>query len=67
MSVQHLIVENDHLNNFSRELQQALKEGYTIVSSNSFWNPSNSCIEYYALLLKSEIYEDDDIPLMVFD
>lgn len=65
MSVQHRIVESDHLNGFSRELQQALNEGYIVVSSNSYWNPVNHCVEYYAMLVKTDL--NDDIPLTLFD
>ena len=63
MSSLYRIVEGDDKHGFSYELQVALKEGYTIISSNAFWNFDNNCIGYYAMLLKSDMNLNDDIPL----
>lgn len=63
MKTEHLIIEQDIRNNFSSELDGALAEGFTIVSSNSFWDSTNRCVCYYALLIKNTMRTDDYIPL----
>ncbi len=67
MSGAYRIIEGDDKFTFIYELQQALNEGYSIVSSNTLWNFNNNCIGYYAMLFKTNLSQNDDIPLTLVE